>query len=49
MSEKDRGHVSKVRMLYEPRQGYDRLPLGEFFNLDTFWRSGLGNSLLGTG
>ena len=36
VSEKDRGHVSKVRRLCEPRQGYDRLPLGEFFNLGTF-------------
>ena len=36
MSEKDRGHVSQVRMLCEPRQGYDKLPLGEVLNLGTF-------------
>lgn len=36
VSEKDRGHVSQVRMLCESRQGYDKLPLGEFLNLGTF-------------
>lgn len=32
MSEKDKSHRIKDRMLHEPRLGYDKLPLGQGFS-----------------
>lgn len=37
MSEENKGHVFKGRMLHETRQIYDKLPLGQSFSTLTFW------------